>query len=375
MSAEAVWVVKAGTSTVVGPNGPREPWLAQLAQAAALLAAQGKRLVVVSSGAVGCGRWRLGLKGKPKGIPEKQAAAAVGQGILMHHYEQALSKQGMVSAQLLLTAADLRDRTRYVNASHALRVLLSQPGVVPIVNENDSVAVDEIKVGDNDTLSAYVAALVGAELLVLLSDVDGLYEADPRKDPQAKRLEEIASITPAIEALAGGAGSEGGTGGMVTKLAAARIATSCGIPMRLMQGEDPLALVAVARGESRGTRFAPQANPLAGRKRWLAFGGRVEGKIHLDAGAAKAIAQGGKSLLPAGIRRVEGRFDAGALVALLTPEGQELGRGLVSYGAEELGRIRGLRSAELEEALGMKAPYEEAVHRDHLVTTTPEAKP
>lgn len=372
MAHDAIWVVKAGTSTVVGPEGPRTAWLEALAAAAAALAQANKRLVVVSSGAVGCGRWRLGLKGKAKSIPEKQAAAAVGQGILMHHYERALAQAGLVSAQLLLTAADLRDRTRYVNASHALRVLLAQPGVVPIVNENDSVAVDEIKVGDNDTLSAYVAALVGAELLVLLSDVDGLYEADPRKKPGAKRLDDIARITPEVEALAGGAGSEGGTGGMVTKLAAARIATSCGIPMRLMQGEDPSALVALAQGVAQGTRFAPQANPLAGRKRWLAFGGRLEGKLHLDAGAAKAIAQGHKSLLPAGVRRVEGRFEAGALVALLGPSGEELGRGLVSYGAEELGRIRGLRSAELEEALGMKAPYEEAVHRDHLVMTAGE---
>lgn len=350
----------------MGPTGPDMAGLAKLADVLAALTAAGNRCVLVTSGAVGTGRWRLGLKRKPKSIPEKQAAAAVGQGILMALYEQLLSERGLASAQILLTRADLSDRHRYVNASNTLGVLLAvDPPVVPIINENDSVAIEELKFGDNDTLSALVASLVDADRLFILSDVDGLYEADPRTRPDAKRLVTVAAITPEIEALAGGAGSDLGTGGMATKVAAARIATSCGIPMVLLTGAQPELVIDSLRGAPVGTTFEAGPNRLEGRKRWLAFGGKVEGTLTLDDGAAKAVATLGKSLLPAGVKKVSGRFEPGALVALVDGTGHEIGRGLVNYGSEELGRIRGYQTSEIEQVLGHK-PYDEAIHRNNM---------
>jgi glutamate 5-kinase len=325
--------------------------------------------VLVTSGAVGTGRWRLKLSGRPRSIPEKQAAAAVGQGILMHLYERVLAERGLTSAQLLLTRADLGDRQRYVNASNTLGVLLTaNPPVVPIINENDSVAIEELKFGDNDTLSALVASLVDADMLFILSDVDGLYEADPRVVPAARRLAHVPAITPDIEALAGGSGSDLGTGGMATKVAAAKIATSCGIPLVLMSGRRPEDVLACLAGEPIGTTFAAGPNRLEGRKRWLAFGGQAAGKLTLDTGAIRAVREQGKSLLPAGIRKVAGEFEPGALVALLDGEGREVARGLVNYGSDELVRIRGHHSAEIEGVLGYKH-YDEAIHRNNLVIT------
>lgn len=362
-------VLKVGTSTLMGPAGPDLILMGRLADVLAALVAAKNRVVLVSSGAVGTGRWRLGLSGRPKSIPEKQAAAAVGQGILMHLYERVLSERGLTSAQLLLTRSDLSDRTRYVNASNTLSVLLASPQpVVPIINENDSVAIDELQFGDNDTLSALVASLIDADWLFLLSDVDGLYEADPRQQPAAKRLATVAAITPEIEALAGGAGSSLGTGGMATKVAAAKIATSCGIPMVLLSGQSPEGVLDRLRDESVGTLFAAGPTRLEGRKRWLAFSGSVAGTLTLDAGAVAAVHDQGKSLLPAGIRKVSGEFAPGALVALAGPDGGVFGRGLSNYSSEELVRIRGHQSAEIEAVLGHK-PYDEAIHRNNLVLT------
>ena len=358
-------MLKVGTSTIMGPTGPDMAALGALADVLSALVAAGNCCVLVTSGAVGTGRWRLGLKRKPKSIPEKQAAAAVGQGILMALYEQLLSARGLTSAQILLTRDDLSDRHRYVNASNTLEVLLAQdPAVVPIINENDSVAIEELKFGDNDSLSALVASLVDADRLFILSDVDGLYDADPRANPDARRLERVEAITPAIEALAGGAGSDLGTGGMATKVSAARIASSCGIPMVLLSGAQPELVIASLRGEAVGTTFEAGPNRLEGRKRWLAFGGKVEGELTLDAGAAKAVHDQGKSLLPAGVRKVRGTFGPGALVAMLDPDGHEIGRGLVNYGSDELGRIRGYQTGEIERVLGHK-PYDEAIHRNN----------
>lgn len=363
------FVLKVGTSTIMGPTGPDMHALGQLADVLAALIAAGNRCVLVTSGAVGTGRWRLGLKRKPKSIPEKQAAAAVGQGILMHLYEQLLSARGLTSAQILLTRDDLSDRHRYVNASNTLEVLLAaDPAVVPIINENDTVAIEELKFGDNDSLSALVASLVDADRLFILSDVDGLYSADPRSNPDARRLETVAAVTPEIEALAGGAGSDLGTGGMATKVAAARIASSCGIPMVLLTGAKPELVLDSLRGEPVGTTFEAGPNRLEGRKRWLAFGGKVEGRLTLDAGAIKAVHDQGKSLLPAGIRKVAGDFGPGALVAMLDGEGHEIGRGLVNYGSDELGRIRGYQTGEIEQVLGHK-PYDEAIHRNNMAIT------
>lgn len=341
--------------------------LGRLADVLATLVTAGNRCVLVTSGAVGTGRWRLGLRRKPKSIPEKQAAAAVGQGILMRLYEQLFHERGLTSAQILLTRADLSDRHRYVNASNTLEVLLSaSPPVVPVINENDTVAIEELKFGDNDSLSALVASLVDADRLFILSDVDGLYDADPHKHPEAKRLAEVPAITPEIEALAGGVGSDLGTGGMATKISAARIATSCGIPMVLLSGGEPELVLQSLAGHPVGTIFAAGPNRLEGRKRWLAFGGKVEGKLTLDDGAAKAVHDGGKSLLPAGIRKVSGEFGPGALVALHDAEGREIARGLVNYGSDELMRIRGYHTNEIEAVLGHK-PYDEAIHRNNMV--------
>lgn len=362
-------VLKVGTTTLMGAEGPDMAVLGRLADVLATLTAARSRVVVVTSGAVGTGRWRLGMPHKPRSIPEKQAAAAVGQGILMHLYERVLAERGLTSAQLLLTRADLGDRQRYVNASNTLNVLLAaSTPVVPIVNENDSVAVEELKFGDNDTLSALVASLVSADALFILSDVDALYEADPRVKPDARRLPRVEAITPAIEALAGGSGSELGTGGMATKIAAAKIATSCGIPLVLLHGREPELVLASLRGEPVGTTFVASQNRLEGRKRWLAWGGKPAGALTLDAGAVSAVREQGKSLLPAGIRKVGGAFEPGDLVALLDPAGQEIARGLVNYGSEELVRIRGHQSAEIEQVLGYKH-YDEAIHRNNLVVT------
>jgi glutamate 5-kinase len=362
-------VIKVGTSTLMGPDGPDMALLARLADVLAALISARNRVVLVTSGAVGTGRWRLKLTGRPKSIPEKQAAAAVGQGILMHLYERVLAERGLTSAQLLLTRADLGDRQRYINASNTLGVLLAAvPAVVPIINENDSVAIEELKFGDNDTLSALVASLVDADALYILSDVDGLYEADPRLKPDALRIRQVDHITPEIEALAGGSGSDLGTGGMTTKIAAARIATSCGIPMVLTSGRQPEDVLASLAGEPIGTTFAAGPTRLEGRKRWLAFSGQAGGKLSLDLGAVRAVREQGKSLLPAGIRKVAGEFEPGALVSLLDPDGREFARGLVNYSSEELVRIRGHQSAEIEGVLGYKH-YDEAIHRNNLVIT------
>ena len=353
----------------MGADGPDPVVLGRLADVIAALVAARNRVVLVTSGAVGTGRWRLRMPHRPRSIPEKQAAAAVGQGILMHLYEQALAARGLTSAQLLLTRADLGDRRRYVNASNTLEVLLAAPApVVPIVNENDSVATEELRFGDNDTLSALVASLVNADTLFILSDIDALYDRDPHTHPGAQRISQVAAITPEIEALAGGSGSDLGTGGMATKVAAARIATSCGIPLVLLHGQQPEGVLASLRGEAIGTTFLPVETRLEGRKRWLAWGGTPAGRLRLDAGAARAVLEQGRSLLPAGVQAVEGRFEAGDLVALLAPDGREVARGLVNYGAEELGRVAGCQSAEIEARLGSK-PYDEAVHRNNMVLT------
>jgi len=362
-----VLVLKIGTSSLMGPQGPEPAVLAKLAEVMGRLIEAQYRVVLVTSGAVGTGRWRLNWKGRSRNIPEKQAAAAVGQGLLMHQYEQAFSQRGLVTAQLLLTRDDLADRTRYINVSNTLSVLLhAVVPVVPIINENDSVAVDELKFGDNDTLSALVAAVVDADALYLLSDVDALYDADPRLEPAARPIAVVPVITPAIEALAGKSGTSLGTGGMVTKIQAARIATACGVPMTLLDGRAPERILAHLRGEVVGTTFVAAESRLEGRKRWLAFGGRVSGALTLDEGALTAVRLNGRSVLPIGVCAVAGAFEHGALVSLLGPDGVEVARGLCNYGSEELRRILGRHSQEVEAVLGYKH-YDEVIHRNNLV--------
>lgn len=324
----------------------------------------GKRVVLVTSGAIGVGSRRLGLSRRPRTIPKKQAVAAVGQGLLMQAYEHAFLQRGIVVGQVLLTADDIADRRRHLNSRNTLLTLL-ELGTVPIVNENDTVAVDEIRFGDNDTLSALVATLIGADALVLLSDVDGLYSADPRLQPDAKLISVVARLTPEIEALAGGAGTTFSTGGMLTKLQAARIVTTAGIPMVLANGAAKDVLVNLIAGKRQGTLFLPRERPLSARKRWLAFHGRPQGDVYVDEGAVAALTQGGGSLLPAGVVGVDGRFAQGDLVRVRDEQGRELARGLVNYDAADLSRILGASSHEVGIILGYK-DYDEVIHRDNL---------
>lgn len=367
-------VIKVGTSTLMGPHGPDQALMGRLADVLSQLVSSGNRVVLVSSGAVGTGCWRLGDNGEMRSVPEKQAAAAaVGQGILMHLYDRAFAERGLMSAQLLLTRADLAIRQRYINAKNTLSVLLSSDApVIPIVNENDSVTVEEITFGDNDNLSALVADLVGADRLFILSDVDGLYDADPRQNPEAKRLNRVENITPDIEALAGGAGSSMGTGGMATKVAAARIATACGIPMVLLDGQHPELVIESLSGGEVGTTFEAGPCMYEGRKRWMAFNGLISGTLTIDEGAAHAIREGGGSLLPAGVRKLTGEFQPGDLVTLVDEDGHEVARGLVNYSTEQLMRIRGYQGEEIAQILG-HLPHDEAVHRKNMVVTFPLA--
>ncbi len=360
-------VIKVGTSTVTSPLGLNGKVLMRLAMTVSDLVDRGWRVVIVTSGAVGAGRFRLGISHRPRTLPEKQAAAAVGQGLLMHAYESVLAPLGLASAQILLTRADLADRQRYLNASNTLQALLDfDPPVVPVINENDSVAVDELKFGDNDTLSALVAQLIEAQWLVIFSDVDGLYDRNPNHHADACLLPEVPAITPEIEALAGGSGSDLGTGGMVTKLAAARIATASGIPMMLMTGRAPERLIDLVEGrDPGGTLFLAREDRMESRKRWLAYGLSPKGVLVVDAGAAHAVQSGGKSLLPAGISHSEGEFTAGDPVRLMSLDGHELARGITNYASDEIRRITGRKSAEIEAILGYK-PADEVVHRDNL---------
>jgi glutamate 5-kinase len=339
--------------------------ISRLAADLAALVKDGRQVTLVSSGAIATGVARLGLGGRPRSIPEKQAAAAVGQSALMWHYEQAFNRHGLQVGQVLLTGQDISDRSRYLNARNTLLTLLDF-GVLPIVNENDTVAVDEIKVGDNDNLAALVAHLVDADLLVLLTDVDGLYTADPRRDPTARRLETVDAITDDIQRLVFDEETRVSVGGMGTKLEAAQKASACGIPMVIASGWDAGALTGVLRGDAVGTYFRPRDDRLTARKRWIAFAVPPQGRLVVDAGAKKALTERGKSLLPSGLVDVEGDFGAGEVVALAEGGGAEFARGLASYDAADLRKIRGVRTSEIEGALGYKG-CDEVIHRDNLV--------
>lgn len=359
-------VVKVGTSTLTHPNGKLnfsriEGLVRELADAVNA----GKQILLVSSGAVGAGMDRLGWKEKPKTIPEKQAAAAVGQGILMHTYEKLFAEYGQVVAQVLLTREDSVNRRRYANSRNTLLTLLNI-GVIPIINENDAVSIDELKIGDNDTLSANVAAIVDADVLIILSDVDGVYSANPQTDPQARLLPEISEVTPEVEAMCGGAGTMRGTGGMLTKMAAARMAMNSGIVMVIASGGRDGAVQSILAGKPIGTLFPPRQNRLQFRKRWLAFGARIKGRLKVDKGCAQALLSNGSSLLAAGVKEVEGNFEQGSTVSILNPEGWEIARGLVNYSTDDVRKIMGAHTHEIAEILGHK-PYDEVVHRDNLV--------
>ena len=360
-------VIKVGSSTITYGNGKRNfSRIDRLAREIADLANQGKEIILVSSGAVAVGVDRLGLVAKPKTMPGKQAAAAVGQGVLMHTYEKIFAEYGQIVAQVLLTRMDSVDRHRYTNSRNTFLALLEHK-VIPIVNENDVVAIDELKIGDNDNLSALVAGIIDADLLIILSDIDGLYTANPQNDPNAKLVPEVTDITPEIEASAGDAGSKVGTGGMFTKIQAAKMATSSGINMVIASGEEKDAISRILDGEEIGTLFVSRENRLQFRKRWLAFGARIAGKIVVDDGCAKAVRKaGGCSILPAGITDVEGEFEAGNTISVVNKTGHELARGLANYSSEELDMIKGAKTSEIENILGHKH-FDEVIHRDDLV--------
>ena len=359
-------VVKVGSGLISAPGqGLLPDRIGALADELAALAKDGREVVVVSSGAIASGMARLGLTQRPRSIPEKQAAAAVGQSALMWHYEQAFARHGIRVAQVLVTQEDISARPRYLNARNTLQVLL-RFRVVPVVNENDTVAVEEIKVGDNDNLAALVAHLIDADLLVILTDVDGLYTGDPRVDPEARRLETVDAVTEEIERLVWDADGQVSVGGMSTKLEAARKVTSSGIPMVIASGRVPGTLRRVLRGEPLGTYFVPRGDRLAGRKRWIAFAVPPQGRLTVDAGARSALVERGKSLLPSGVVEVEGEFHAGEVVSLSAADGKEFARGLTNYDAAELRKIQGAKTKDIEERLGYKS-FDEVIHRDNLV--------
>jgi glutamate 5-kinase len=359
-------VVKVGTSTLTHANGKLNySRIESLVRELANAVNSGKQILLVSSGAVGAGMDRLGWKEKPKTIPEKQAAAAVGQGILMHTYEKLFGEYGQIVAQVLLTREDSVNRRRYANSRNTLLKLLDI-GVIPIINENDAVSIDELKIGDNDTLSASVAAIVDADVLIILSDVEGVYSANPQTDPAAQLFSEIAEVTPEVEAICGGAGTMRGTGGMFTKMAAARMAMNSGIVMVIASGARDGVVQSILGGKQVGTLFPPRQNRLQFRKRWLAFGARIKGRLKVDKGCAHALLTNGSSLLATGITDVEGNFEQGNTVSILNSNGWEIARGLVNFNTSDARKIMGAHTHEIAEILGHK-PYDEVVHRDNMV--------
>ena len=360
-------VVKVGTSTITYANGKRNfSQIDRLARELSDLQNQGKEMILVSSGAVAVGVDRLGLPATPSTIPGKQARAAVGQGVLMHTYEKLFADYGQIVAQVLITRTEAIDRHRYTNCRNTFMTLLQQ-GVIPIVNENDVVALDELKIGDNDNMSALVAGIVDADLVIILSDIDGLYTANPATHPEATLVHTVQEITPEIEASAGGVGSSRGTGGMATKIQAAKAATNSGIQLVIASGTEKNAIPRILQGEEIGTLFVSRENRLQFRKRWLAFGAKIQGSIVVDDGCAKAIRKaGGCSILPAGIYQVVGDFQSGSTISVIDKEGHELARGLVHYTAAELEKIKGCKSSDIEGILGHKN-YDEVIHHDDLV--------
>jgi glutamate 5-kinase len=341
------------------------PRMLDIVRQCARLHAAGVEVVVVSSAAITAGRERLGTRALPQAISAKQMLAAVGQSRLMAHYEQFFDIYGIVVGQVLLTRSDLDNRSRYLNARDTLQALLAAR-ITPIINENDAVSTDEIKLGDNDNLSALVANLVEADLLLLLTDQPGVFTADPRTDPTARLIPEVEQIDDTLRALAGGSRSGLGTGGMSTKLAAADLARRGGAEVVIAAGSVADVVLKVAQGERVGTRFRPLANRLESRKRWLLGGPAPAGRILVDDGAAAALASQGRSLLPVGVVGVEGRFERGDTVRICNGAGREIARGLVRYGATSLERIKGRRSEEIAAILGYENSPE-VVHRDDLV--------
>ncbi|MCS7201873.1 MAG: glutamate 5-kinase [Dictyoglomus sp.] len=356
-------VIKIGTSSLIDSLGSlSQEKLLRIVEQCVKLRRLNKEVILVSSGAIASGREVLKSLANRKDLPAKQALAAVGQIRLMQYYSNLFSLFKQPVAQILLTAEDLNDRKRFLNISYTFETLLKE-GVIPIVNENDTVAVDEIKIGDNDTLSAKVACAVNSDLLIILSDVDGVYTKDPHLDPNAELISEIYEIDETIEKSAG---PGKGTGGMSTKISSAKIVMEAGIPMVLANSEENDVIIRIINGERIGTYFVPKKEYRKKRKHWLLFITKPEGKIYIDEGAVEAILKKGKSLLPVGIKKVEGNFLNGDVVSICDMKGKEIARGISNYSSSELTRIIGKTREEIIELTDFV--YEEAIHRDNLVT-------
>jgi glutamate 5-kinase len=361
-------VVKVGTNVLTGADGRLAPdRLQALADQIVRVQRSGRRVALVSSGAIGAGMGRLGLPRRPSDLRQLQGCAAIGQSFLMRAYQDCLDRYGIHAAQILLTASDFDSRGRYLNVRNTISTLLEW-NVLPIINENDTVSVAEIKFGDNDHLAAMVTNLLRAPLLILLTVVDGLYASDPRVDPQAKKLDTVPLIDGAIMDLAGDSKSSLGTGGMQSKLRAARQATIAGESVIMANGERPDVLDRIFACEPVGTLFLPHGSSMPSWKRWLGFTARPKGRLIVDDGAFQAVTAKGKSLLPIGVVQVAGSFNKGDVVSLTTADGREFARGLTNYASTVASKILGMRKERMAEVLG-SVPYEEMVHRDNLVVT------
>lgn len=362
-------VIKVGSSTITHANGQINlSRLEKLTRELADLHNEGREVLLVTSGAVAAGIGRLGHRDYPKTLPLKQALAAVGQGTLLHLYEKFFAEYGKDIAQVLLTKDDFDERLRYLNARNTLTTLL-QLGAIPVINENDTVVVEEIKFGDNDTLSALVAEIVDADLLILLTDIDGLYNDDPHVNPQAELYWELEEIPDIVEKGLRGKGNKFSSGGMYTKLLAARTAMASGIPMVVANGREPGAVRGIIEGQRIGTLFKPKEGRMQARKRWIAFGSQTHGTVAVDTGAVDALMNKGKSLLPSGVIAVDGEFGRGNVVSVQTAQGREIGRGMVNYAADEIRAIMGKRTTEIVKVLGSK-DYDEVIHRNNLSLIT-----
>jgi glutamate 5-kinase len=358
-------VVKIGSNVLTDADGRvNEKTIEELARQVADLCRSGKEIILVTSGAISTGMVRMGLSKRPSALPQLQAVAAVGQSHLMNLYARQFGAQGLEVAQILLTADDLKVRQRHLNARNTIIALLERK-IVPIINENDTVSTEEIKFGDNDALSALVLNLVKADLLIILTDIEGLMTRDPKRGG-GELIREVRCISPEIEALARGVGSARGTGGMASKLKAVKMVTSSGETAIIADGRERDTLDKLFAGEEVGTLFHPGSGKLGGRKRWIAFFIKPKGEIVVDDGAAKALLDRGKSLLPTGVRDVVGDFKGGDKVSIVTLAGREIARGLTNYSAEDLRRIKGLKTGAIHGVLGHK-DYDEVVHRDNLV--------
>lgn len=366
VSEASTWIVKVGSRSLTGDDGLLDQaQVANLARQLIMLVEMGKRVVLVSSGAVASGVGKLGLASRPSDLATLQAVAAIGQTHLIHVYEQTFAKHGRLAAQVLLTASELDDRVAYLNVRNTLRRLL-ELGAIPIINENDTVAVDELKTtfGDNDRLAGMVAGLLEGSLLVILSDVQGLYDRDP-SDPNARVVPTVERIDESIEEMVRDRKTGVSKGGMASKLATAKFVTNSGQSVIIGWGRGPDVLVQLARGESIGTLFVPQSKAISPRKRWIGFSAQPSGQLSVDQGAARAMCEDGRSLLAIGIKTVEGDFGKGDVVSIINEHATEIARGLINYNATQVKQIRGCRSDRIEQILG-QCPYEEVIHRDNL---------